>query len=114
VRVRGSTSNLQPADLFITELCMNTTIMENSSVTRFSHFLQTQKKHGLHAHLWIGSDISDNYVVALVWCRMILRKYATLSGNLFIRVLENICKEIMEFHRRSRYDLMYMKTKELG
>jgi len=28
--------------------------------------------------------------------------------------LENTCNEIMEFHRTSRYDLMYMKTKELG
>ena len=28
--------------------------------------------------------------------------------------LENTCKEIMEFHRTGRYDLIYMKTKELG
>jgi hypothetical protein len=28
--------------------------------------------------------------------------------------LENICNEIMEFQRTWRYDLMYMKTKELG
>ena len=28
--------------------------------------------------------------------------------------LENTCKEIMEFYRRGRYDLMYMTTKELG
>jgi len=28
--------------------------------------------------------------------------------------LENICKEIVEFQRTGRYDLMYMKTKELG
>ena len=28
--------------------------------------------------------------------------------------LENICNEIMEFQRTGRYDLMYMKTKELG
>jgi hypothetical protein len=27
--------------------------------------------------------------------------------------LENICKEIMEFQRTGRYDLMYMKTKEV-
>ena len=27
--------------------------------------------------------------------------------------LENACTEIMEFHRTVRYDLMYMKTKEL-
>ena len=28
--------------------------------------------------------------------------------------LENICNEIMEFQRRGHYDLMYMKTEELG
>ena len=28
--------------------------------------------------------------------------------------LENICNEIIEFQRTGRYDLMYMKTKELG
>jgi len=28
--------------------------------------------------------------------------------------VENTCKDIMEFHRTGRYDLMYMKTKELG
>jgi hypothetical protein len=28
--------------------------------------------------------------------------------------LENICNEIMEFQRTGGYDLMYMKTKELG
>ena len=28
--------------------------------------------------------------------------------------LENAYTEVMEFHRTSRYDLMYMKTKELG
>ena len=27
--------------------------------------------------------------------------------------LENKCNEIMEFHRTGRYDLKYMKTKEL-
>ena len=27
---------------------------------------------------------------------------------------ENICNEIIEFQRTGRYDLMYMKTKELG
>jgi len=30
------------------------------------------------------------------------------------KYLENTCNEIMEFHRRGRYDLMYMKAKELG
>jgi hypothetical protein len=28
--------------------------------------------------------------------------------------LENVCNEIMEFQRTWPYDLMYMKTKELG
>jgi hypothetical protein len=28
--------------------------------------------------------------------------------------LENICNEIMDFQITGRYDLMYMKTKELG
>jgi hypothetical protein len=28
--------------------------------------------------------------------------------------LENTCTEIKEIHRTGRYDLMYMKTKELG
>ena len=28
--------------------------------------------------------------------------------------LENTCNEITEFHRTGSYDLMYMKTKELG
>jgi hypothetical protein len=28
--------------------------------------------------------------------------------------LENICDEIIEFQRTERYDLMYMKTRELG
>jgi hypothetical protein len=28
--------------------------------------------------------------------------------------LENACTETMEFQRTGRYDLMYMKTKELG
>ena len=28
--------------------------------------------------------------------------------------LENICNEIIEFQRTGRYDLTYMKTKELG
>jgi hypothetical protein len=28
--------------------------------------------------------------------------------------LEKICNEIIEFQRTGRYDLMYMKTKELG
>ena len=28
--------------------------------------------------------------------------------------IQNACTEFMEFHRTGRYDLMYMKTKELG
>ena len=28
--------------------------------------------------------------------------------------LENTCTEFMEFHRTGHYDLMYLKTKELG
>jgi hypothetical protein len=28
--------------------------------------------------------------------------------------LESLCKEIIEFQRTGCYDLMYMKTKELG
>jgi hypothetical protein len=28
--------------------------------------------------------------------------------------LESVCDEIIEFQRTGRYDLMYMKTKELG
>ena len=28
--------------------------------------------------------------------------------------LDNTCTEIMEFHRTGHYDLMYIKTKELG
>jgi hypothetical protein len=28
--------------------------------------------------------------------------------------LESICDKIIEFHRTGRYDLMYVKTKELG
>jgi hypothetical protein len=30
------------------------------------------------------------------------------------KYLENACREIMEYHRTGRYDLMYMKTKEIG
>jgi hypothetical protein len=32
----------------------------------------------------------------------------------YFEYLENMCNEIMEFQRTGRYDLMYMKTKELG
>jgi hypothetical protein len=36
------------------------------------------------------------------------------TGNAKIECLENTCNEIMEFQRTGLYDLMYMKTKELG
>jgi len=36
------------------------------------------------------------------------------TGSAKKKYLENICNEIMEFQRTARYDLMYMKTKELG
>jgi len=36
------------------------------------------------------------------------------TGNAKKEYLENICNEIMEFQRTGRYDLIYMKTKELG
>jgi hypothetical protein len=36
------------------------------------------------------------------------------TDNAKIEYLKNICNEIMEFQRTGCYDLMYMKTKELG
>jgi hypothetical protein len=50
------------------------------------------------------------------------RKNYRRQGNEFKRAkdnakkeyLESICNEIIEFQRTGRYDLMYMKTKELG
>jgi hypothetical protein len=36
------------------------------------------------------------------------------TGNAKKEYLKNICKAIMEHERTGRYDLMYMKTKELG
>ena len=39
-------------------------------------------------------------------------KRATDNGKK--EYLENICNDIVEFQRTGRYDLMYMKTKELG
>ncbi|PNF31033.1 hypothetical protein B7P43_G17897 [Cryptotermes secundus] len=49
------------------------------------------------------------------------RKYMRLRNELKIATdrakkeyLEKICNEIIEFQRTGRYDLMYMKTKELG
>ena len=40
-----------------------------------------------------------------------LKKRATEKAKK--EYLENTCKGIMEFHRTGRFDLMYMKTKEL-
>ena len=34
-------------------------------------------------------------------------------GNAKKEYFDNICNEIMEFQRRGRYDLIYMKTKEI-
>jgi hypothetical protein len=49
------------------------------------------------------------------------RNYRRLRNELKIATenakteyLEDACTEIMEFHRTDRYDLMDMKTKELG
>jgi len=49
------------------------------------------------------------------------RNYRTLRNELKTATekakkeyLENACTEIMEFHRTGCYDLMYMKTKEVG
>jgi len=36
------------------------------------------------------------------------------TDNAKKKYLENICNKIMEFQRTGRYDLMYMKTKELS
>jgi type I site-specific restriction endonuclease len=36
------------------------------------------------------------------------------TNNARKEYLENICNEIMEFQRTGEYDMMYMKTKELG
>ena len=45
------------------------------------------------------------------WLRNELKR---ATDNTKKEYLEKICKEIMEFQRTGRYDLMYMKTKELG
>jgi len=37
-----------------------------------------------------------------------------VTDNIKKKYLENICNEIMEFQRTGRYNLMCMKTKELG
>jgi len=46
--------------------------------------------------------------------RRLRNKLKRATGNAKKEYLENICKEIMEFQRTGHYDLMYMKTKELG
>ena len=38
----------------------------------------------------------------------------SVTDNAKKEYLKNICKEIMEFQRTGHYDLMCMKTKELG
>ena len=46
--------------------------------------------------------------------RMLRQKLRRATENAKKEYLENICNEIMEYERTGRYDLMYMKTKELG
>ena len=46
--------------------------------------------------------------------RRLRKKMKRATDNARKEYLENLCKEIMEFQRTGRYDLMYMKTKELG
>jgi len=46
--------------------------------------------------------------------RRLRNKLKTATERAKKEYLGNTCKEIMEFHRTGRYDLMYMKTKELG
>jgi hypothetical protein len=43
-----------------------------------------------------------------------MNEFKRVTDNAKKEYLENICNEIMEFQRRGSYDLMYMKTKELG
>ena len=45
------------------------------------------------------------------WLRNELKR---ATDNAKKEYLENICNEIMKFQRTGRYDLIYMKTKELG
>ena len=47
-------------------------------------------------------------------CRRLRNKLKRATDNAKKEYLENICNKIMEFQRTGRYDLMYMKTKELG
>ena len=46
--------------------------------------------------------------------RMLRNELKRATDNAKKEYLENICKEMMEFQRTEFYDLMYMKTKELG
>jgi hypothetical protein len=46
--------------------------------------------------------------------RRMRNKLKRAADNAKKEYLENICNEIMKFQRTGRYDLMYMKTKELG
>ena len=47
-------------------------------------------------------------------CRRLRNKLKRATDNAEKEYLENICNDIMEFQRIGRYDLIYMKTKELG
>ena len=46
--------------------------------------------------------------------RRLRKELKGATGNAKKEYLENIRKKIMEFQRTGLYDLMYMKTKELG
>ena len=46
--------------------------------------------------------------------RRVRNELKRATDNAKKEYLENICNEIMEFKGTGRYDLMYMKTKELG
>jgi type I site-specific restriction endonuclease len=45
--------------------------------------------------------------------RRLRNEFKRATDNAKKEYLENICNKIMEFQRTGRYDLMYMKTKEL-
>jgi hypothetical protein len=46
--------------------------------------------------------------------RRLRKKFKRAMYNAKKEYLESICYEIIEFQRTGRYDLMYMKTNELG
>ena len=46
--------------------------------------------------------------------RRLRNKLKRATDNAKKEYLENICNKIIEFQRTGCYDLMYMKTKELG